>query len=112
MAGEKSAAFYIKKQQEPLVEWHYNRLHRMDNIRIGGTASQITVILKDDNRYVFELNQGLKMYSHMDKNWTDKPVRARTRGEELRRLAELRGEKIQKPKHAGMPDAQPVAARP
>ncbi len=99
VAGEKGAAFYIKKQQEPLVEWHYNRLHRMDNIRIGGTASQITVILKDDNRYVFELNQGLKMYSHMDKNWTDKPVRAKTRGEELRRLAELRGEKIQKPKH-------------
>ena len=99
LAGENGAAFYTKKQPEPVVEWHYNRLHRMDNIRLGGTASQITVILKDESRYVFELNQGLKAYSHMEKNWAEKPVRAKTRGEELRRLAELRGEKIQTPKH-------------
>ncbi|MCR5297147.1 MAG: carbohydrate ABC transporter permease [Clostridiales bacterium] len=35
----------------------------------------------------------------MDKNWADKPVVARTRGDELHRLAELRGEKIQVKKH-------------
>lgn len=99
VAGEEGAAFYIKKQEKPLVEWRYVRLHRMDNIRLGGTASQITVILKDDNRYIFELNQGLKLYSHMDKHWVDKPIRPKTRGDELHRLAELRGEKIQTPKH-------------
>ena len=99
VAGETSAAFYVKKQEQPLVEWRYVRLHRMDNIRLGGTASQITVILKDDSRYVFELNQGLKLYSYMDKHWLDKPVTPKTRGDELHRLAELRGEKIQAPKH-------------
>ena len=55
VAGETGAAFYIKGKQEPFAEWHYARMNRMDNIRRGGTSSQITVILKDDTRYVFEL---------------------------------------------------------
>ncbi len=97
-ADETGAAFYTKGNPEPVAQWHYARMNRMDNIRRGGTTSQITVILKDDTRYVLELAQGLKLYSHMDKNWTDKPVTPRTRGDELRRLAELRGEKIQTPK--------------
>ena len=97
-ADERGAAFYTKGNREPVAQWHYARMNRMDNIRRGGTTSQITVILKDDTRYVLELAQGLKLYSHMDKNWTDKPVVPRTRGDELRRLAELRGEKIQVPK--------------
>ena len=98
VATETGAAFYEKGKDQPLVEWNYTRLHRMDNIRRGGTSSQVTVILKDDSRYVFELDQGLKLYNHMDKNWADKPVTPRTRGDELHRLAELRGEKIQVPK--------------
>ena len=97
-ADETGAAFYTKGNPEPVAQWHYARINRMDNIRRGGTTSQITVILKDDTRYVLELAQGLKLYNHMDKNWADKPVTPRTRGDELRRLAELRGEKIQVPK--------------
>ena len=97
-ASETGAAFYPRGKTEPMVEWNYTRLHRMDNIRRGGTTTQITVILKDDSRYVFELDQGLKVYNHMDKHWADKPVTPRTRGDELHRLAELRGEKIQVPK--------------
>ena len=99
LAGETGAAFYTKKQQEPLVEWQYVHMHRLDNIRLGGTASEVTVILKDDSRYVFDLNQGLKIHSQIEKNWADKPVRVKTRGDELRRLAEQRGERIQTPKH-------------
>ena len=34
----------------------------------------------------------------MDQHWVDKPVVPKTRGDELHRLAELRGEKIQVPK--------------
>ena len=98
VANETGAAFYAKGQKEPMAEWHYARMNRMDNIRRGGTTSQITVILKDDTRYVLELDQGLKLYSTMDKNWVYKPVVPRTRGDELHRLAELRGEKIQVPK--------------
>ena len=98
VAGETGAAFYLKGKQEPFVEWNYVRMHRMDNVRLGGTTSRITVILKDETRYIFELNKGLKLYSHMDKHWTDKPVTVITKAEELRRLAELRGERIEKPK--------------
>ena len=98
VAGEIGAAFYAKGQKEPMAEWHYARMNRMDNIRRGGTSSQITVILKDDTRYVFELAQGLKLYSHMDKNWADKPVVVKTRGDILHEQAERLGEKIQVPK--------------
>ncbi len=97
-ADTEGAAFYQKGSTEPLVHWHYPRLHRMDNVRLGGTTTQVTVILKDDSRYIFTLDRGLKLYSFMDSHWADKPVAARTRGDELHRLAELRGEKIQVPK--------------
>ena len=97
-ANETGAAFYAKGKAEPIVEWHYARLHRMDNIRRGGTTTQVTIILKDDSRYTMELDQGLKVYNYMDQNWADKPVTQRTRADELHRLAELRGETVQKPK--------------
>ena len=97
-ADGNGATFYPKGKTEPVVQWHYARLHRMDNIRRGGTSTQLTVILKDDSRYVFELDHGLKLHSFMDSHWADKPVAPKTRGDELRRLAELRGEKIQTPK--------------
>ena len=98
VAGETGAAFYEKGKDMPLVEWTYARMHRVDNIRRGGVSSQVTVILKDDSRYIFDLDYGLKVYSQIDKNWADKPVTPRTRGDELHRLAELRGEKIEVPK--------------
>ena len=98
IAGEEGAAFYAKGKKEPMAEWHYARMNRMDNIRRGGTTSQITVILKDDTRYVFELAQGLKLYSFMDRNWVDKPVVPKTRGDILHEQAERLGEKIQVPK--------------
>lgn len=97
-ADENGAAFYPKGKTEPMAEWHYARIHRMDSIRRGGTSTQLTVILKDEKRYVFELDYGLKLYSFMDGYWVDKPVAPKTRGDELRRLAELRGEKIETPR--------------
>jgi len=99
IAKETEAAFYPRGAKSPLVRWNYTRLHRMDNIRRGGTTTQVTVILMDESRYVFELDHGLKVYNFMDQHWVDKPVRPKTRGDELHRLAELRGEKIEVPKH-------------
>ena len=97
-ADEQGAAFFVRGSSEPVVSWHYARIHRMDSIRRGGTSTQLTVILKDESRYVFELDHGLKLYSFMDSHWVDKPVVHRTRGDELHRLAELRGEKIEVPR--------------
>lgn len=103
VASEEGAAFYIKKQKEPFVEFKYNRMHRVDNIRRGGTSSDVTVILKnvanDGERYTFELNQGLRVHNYIMSHWADKPVQKKSRGDELRRLAELRGEHIKPRKH-------------
>ena len=52
-ADEEGATFYARKTGQPLVDWRYIRMHRVDNIRRGGTSTQLTVILKDDNRYIF-----------------------------------------------------------
>ena len=97
-AGKTGAAFYERGKDKPLVEWQYARLHRMDNIRRGGVSSQITVILKDESRYVFDLDYGLKVYSQMDQNWVDKPVTVKTRGDLLHEQAERLGQKIEVPK--------------
>ena len=98
IATDIGAAFYEKGKDIPLVEWTYPRMHRVDNIRRGGVSSQVTVILKDDSRYIFDLDYGLKIYNQIDQNWKDKPITPKTRGDELHRLAELRGEKIEVPK--------------
>ena len=98
VAGETGAAFYERGKDKPLVEWQYTRLHRMDNIRLGGVSSQVTVILKDDSRYVFDLDYGLKVYRQMDQNWADKPVTVKTRGDLLHEQAERLGQKIEVPK--------------
>ena len=98
VAGETGAAFYARGKKEPAAEWHYARMNRIDNIRRGGTSSQITVILKDDTRYVMELAQGLKLFSFMDNHWADKPVVQKTRGDLLHEQAERLGQKIEVPK--------------
>ena len=98
-ADEEGATFYARKTNKALADWRYIRLHRMDNIRLGGTSTQVTVILKDDSRFIFDLDHGMKVYNFMDEHWLDKPQKIRTRGDELHRLAELRGEKIQVKRH-------------
>ncbi len=102
VAGEESAAFYSKKSKEPVAQFRYARINRLDNIRHGGTFSTVTVVLKaaenDGQKYSFELNHGLKVYQFIDSHWTDKPVQPKSRADELKRLAELRGETIQKPR--------------
>ena len=99
VASEKGAAFYVPKQQEPLVQWQYDQMTELNSVRISETALKVTVELQDATKYEFELRQGHSVYSHMDKHWTTKPVRTYTHADELRRLAELRGERIQHPKH-------------
>ena len=72
-ADEEGATFYARKTNKALADWRYNRLHRMDNIRLGGTSTQVTVILKDDSRFIFDLDHGMKVYNFMDEHWLDKP---------------------------------------
>ena len=95
VASETSAVFTGKKSTT--IEMAYPEIEVLKNVRNGDMASTITVKMKSGEEYVFMLPNGLKVYHYMDKMWDNKP-RVRSRAEELHRLAELRGERIVKPK--------------
>lgn len=95
VASETSAIFTGKKNTT--IEMPYPEIEVLKNVRNGDMASTITVKMKSGEEYVFMLPTGLKVYHYMDKMWDNKP-RVRSRAEELHRLAEMRGERIVKPK--------------
>ena len=99
VAGETGAVFLTRDGQPPVVDFAYNDLKQLSRIRRGGLSCQITAEMKDGSGYVFELPRGLLAFDFMDNHWEQKPVQALTRGDELRRLAELRGERIQQVRH-------------
>ena len=94
IAEERLARFVSKKQT---IELPYPEIAVLKNVRNGGMASTITIKMMDGNEYVFYLPNGLKVYHYMDQQWDNRP-RSMSRADELHRLAELRGERIQKPR--------------
>jgi len=94
ISEDKVTRFACKKLP---LELPYAEMEVLKNVRNGGMSSTITVKMKDGNEYVFMLPNGLKVYHNMDKMWDNKP-RVRSRAVELHRLAEMRGERIVKPK--------------
>ena len=97
IAGEKSAAFQTDSGQQAL-EFSYEDLSALSRVRRGGMSCQMTVTLKSGEEHIFELIDGLMVYDFIDKRWENKPAQAKTRAEELRRLADLRGERIVRPR--------------
>ena len=94
VAEDRKAVFTTAKQS---IEMPYADIAVLKNERNGGMASTITVKMKDETEYVFFLSNGLKVYHHMDELWDNKP-RIRSKADELHRLAEMRGERIVKPR--------------
>jgi len=95
MISEDRQARFVSRKLT--LEMPYPDIAVLKNVRNGGMASTITVKMKDGEEYVFMLTNGLKVYHNMDKLWDNKP-RTMSRADELRRLAELRGERIVKPR--------------
>ncbi len=94
IAEERVARFVTKKQT---IEMPYPDIAVLKNVRNGGMASTITIKMKDETEYVFYLPTGLKVYHYMDQMWDNRP-RTMSKADELHRLAELRGERIEKPR--------------
>ena len=94
IAEERLARFVTKKQT---IELPYPEIAVLKNVRNGGMASTITIKMQDGTEYEFYLPTGLKVYHYMDQQWDNRP-RAMSRADELHRLAELRGERIVKPR--------------
>ena len=95
MVSEDTKAVFTGKGQR--FEMPYSDIAVLKNVRNGGMSSTITVKMSDETEYVFMLTNGLKVYHNMDKRWDNKPI-VRSRADELHRLAEMRGERIVKPK--------------
>lgn len=94
IAEERLARFVSKKQT---IEMPYPDIAVLKNVRNGGMASTITIKMKDETEYVFYLPTGLKVYHYMDQMWDNRP-RSMSKADELHRLAEMRGERIVKPR--------------
>lgn len=94
ISEDRQARFVSRKMT---LELPYPDIAVLKNVRNGGMASTITVKMKDQTEYVFVLTNGLKVYHNMDKLWDNKP-RAMSHADELHRLAEMRGERIAKPR--------------
>ena len=94
IAEERLAKFISKKMT---IEMPYPDIAVLKNVRNGGMASTITIKMADGTEYVYYLPNGLKVYHYMDQQWDNRP-RSMSRADELHRLAELRGERIQKPR--------------
>lgn len=94
VAEERLATFTAKGKT---IEMPYADIAVLKNERNGGMSSTITVKMKDETEYVFYLSNGLKVYHRMDELWDNKP-RIRSKADELHRLAEMRGERIVKPR--------------
>ena len=90
-------AQFISRKGEKVFEFEYAHIRALKNVRNGGMSSTITMKMADEKEYVLMLNNGVKLFSHMYAAWPGKPTQ-RSRADELHRLAELRGEKIQKVK--------------
>lgn len=94
VAGERSACFTSRKET---IELSYPEIALIKNERNGGMASTLTIKMKDGQEYVFILSNGLKVYHYMEGRWDNRP-RILSHADELHRLAEMRGERIVKPR--------------
>ncbi len=94
---QQSSAVFKDKKGQPALEFEFSHIRALKNVRNGGMSSTITLKTSDEREYVMELNTGVKIFNHVYANWPGKPTQ-KSRADELHRLAELRGEKIVKPK--------------
>ena len=94
---QQSSAVFTDKKGNTVYEFEFSHIRALKNVRNGGMSSTITMKMADEKEYVFMLSTGVKINNHIYANWPGRPTR-KSRADELHRLAELRGEKIEKPK--------------
>ena len=96
LLDEKSAVFTNAKGAQ-VVAFSYDDMAKLKNTRHGNISSTVSIEMKSGEKYAFTLDRGLPAYDFINKHWTTRPVQQKSRADELRRLAELRGERIEKP---------------
>lgn len=92
-----ASASFVDKKGQTVFEFEYAHIRALKNVRNGGMYSTITMKMADEKEYELFLSTGVKAFNHIYAAWPGKPTQI-SRADELKRLAELRGERIQKVK--------------
>lgn len=94
--GEKGE--FLGNNGESLLQFEFKSIRELKSVRNGGIKATITVTLEDEERFSMTLDRGLAGFKFINDHWTTRPAQKKSRADEYNRLAELRGERIQKPK--------------
>ena len=94
---EETKATFISNRGTEVISFAINDMQKLQNTRHGNISSTISITLKSGESFKFTLDRGVPAYDYMNARWTDRPQVQKSRADELRRLAELRGERIEKP---------------
>ena len=98
LLGNLGGAFVVKGTE--IVSFDYDSdILDMKFVRNDGIVATVTLYLRNGEELTMLLERGMAAHRQIDKNWHNRPVKFHSRADELDRLAELRGERIQKVKH-------------
>ena len=95
--GETTGEF-VERRGEAVLEFLFDDIASMKNVRNGGVSSTVSITLKNGKEFSISLDHGLHACRHIDTRWHDRPAVVKSRADELHRLADLRGEHIEKPR--------------
>ena len=91
-------ATFVNEKGAQVIAFEFDEMQKMLNKRHGNLSSTIEITLKSGEFFKLTLDRGVPAYDYMNQRWTTRPREAKSRADEYRRLAELRGERIEKPK--------------
>ncbi len=96
MLGEEAASF-VNTKGDQVIGFRYDEITKLVNKRHTGLSSTLLINLGEGVALTFKLDRGTPAYDFIDRRWTTRPAQVKSRADEYRRLAELRGERIEKP---------------
>jgi len=96
--NEQYAEFVTSKGAE-VIRFELNSIADMKRVRTGGVKASVTISLKDGQNISMDLERGLGSFEYINKHWTTKPKKVRSRADELSERSDRLGERVQKPKH-------------
>ena len=94
---EESRAVFMSHRGAQVASFALNDIAKLRHTRHGGLRATLLINLTSGEKFSFTLERGVPAYDYINRHWETRPHEEKNRADELRRLAELRGERIEKP---------------